>query len=855
VNGQDGGNQPASRRARSAWIAALGAWVLYSVIYALTNWPARAFPAGTSDVRIFGDSVNIPGLFHALAAYGLAALEVAAILAIFLGAGIPAKLFRPKGVDRGDGFALRIASGMGVLALISQGMGLCGLYSGWLLAAVHIALLAGGAWWLWREGKVNWRGLTSSGGLFPAAMTLGLLLVVFFVTRTPIVLEDAMTVHWAAPEQYLHLHKIHAEPQQTWWHTALGGELLYPGFLWMGGIAMAKQVNFAALVVLLLVMFRMGRACNGDRDSPWWPAFWTVSCGMLVSACVMFKYNNILAAYLAAALWCAARGFVSGRAWWYPALWFLGLAYGAKISAAFGLVGVFVPLLAYGLWRLAPADLAKCALLGLVPSAPWLAQSFLFMGNPTYPFFSSIFPSLMWEPGYEAAIPPRSTGFHISPRFMLDFTVALKGTFACQLVGTIGLMALLPAVFLARRGPAARFVRAAALVSLVAWLASQRVFGYIAPVIYWTAVLATPAALEALAGRRFRWAYAALAVFTFASAAYVMVGKLVCRDELRCLLGQATAAQVERDSYTSWFDMRGWVRANVPPRPRLLFTGEVRRVGFANRIFSNGIVGQPQCWQMVNESFNTAELRKKYRQYGIGYNVHNFMMEEYRRTHWFQGPEWDLRMLVLYRDFIARYFRILYLPQRVDKDNGGFYIFEVMDRPHPPGQVFVMPQSESYFLDVWDRYVLGDFRVASATLARAEKYIGDVFQVQLIRGTILFGKRDWEGVYNTLRKGIRSGFISIWAGSNVGYYGSAAVNTGRFDEGIRYMEKAYEIHGEIEGLESIGLAYLARGQARAGKGDASGAAADVTKALEYLKDGPMRADASRLLTRIEMMRK
>ena len=850
--------EPIRRNMAPAWIWLLGVWIIYAAAYTANNLPFMLFPGNTNDAALFGDSPDIKGLFRALGNHGLSAGAVAALLAVYYGAGYAILLFRPKQASRWADCTLRMVTGMGTLSLLTQGLGMCGLYFGRLLAIVQGIFMVFAVVRIFR-GRL-WRELEIPAGKdrLPAFLSAGLFLVLFLLARTPIVDQDTLSVHVAVPEQYLRLHRIHAEPQHAWWQRAMGAQMLYSGAMAVGGIDAAKQVDVAALIVLLLLIYRLGRTCNGMNDSPWWPLFWVLSCRMLARASIFLEYYTISSVYLTAALWCVARGSGSGKAWWYAAFGFMGMGYGVNITAAFGILGICAVLALQGLFRLRPADYGWCLLLGMAPAFPWIVQSTIFTGNPVYPLFSSIFPSLQWGPEYERALHQRSSqntakSMHELRWYMQDIATAIRRLFGSELIGSPGLLALAPAAFLAKRDSAAKCVRDAALISCGIWLLTERVPQYIAPVCYWASVLVSPSSFGAMSSRRlFGWAYALLAVATFCFMQYADCCRLMSREEWKYVIGQASRQDIERDYYSTWYEMRKWTNENTLKGGNILLTGDARRVGFSGRIYSAGLIGEPQCWRITRESRDPGDMRKKFRQYGIKYHIHNYVMETYRRYCWFRGPNWDLRQLKLYKDFIGSYCLMAYSSERVDNDNGGFYVYRILDRTGPGSRIFFMPQTEGYYMGAWESMAAGDYPGALAKLAPVENILGDVLQVQLIKGTILSGKGDYEKAYAILKPGVEAGFVSIWGGGNVGLLGASAINTGRFDEGIKLLERAYAIYGAKETLDSIGLGYLARGRSRAGRGDISGAVGDVSRAIGCLREGVMKANARVLLSRLEM---
>ena len=100
----------------------------------------------------------------------------------------------------------------------------------------------------------SWRWSSLSGERVPCTLILLLLLVLVLLTRLPDVHEDARALHFAAPEHYVLLHKINAEPQHIGFHIARGTEMMFLIPWALGGITLAKLVNVGLVLTTMLLL-------------------------------------------------------------------------------------------------------------------------------------------------------------------------------------------------------------------------------------------------------------------------------------------------------------------------------------------------------------------------------------------------------------------------------------------------------------------------------------------------------------------------------------------------------------------------------------------------------------------------
>ncbi len=695
---------------------------------------------------------------------------------------------------RGGGAAVRLALGLGVLAVLLHGLGLAGLWTPGVLRAVTlIAAVIGGLRLITRPPRLD-RALI-------AAVAVPLLLG-FVVSRLPDTDDDPRTYHFAAPESYLREHRIHAEPLNVNWHMPLGASMLFgAGWAW-GDAEGAKLVNLAALLALMLGTARLAEVLAPGAGAA--AALLAGSTGLGVGQVWQGKDDLVLAVPCALAAWAG----VTGR--WSVALLLLGQAVAVKFTAGF--FGAGLLLLAVLPFR---RNRLRVLPLGVLPVAGWLAASWLFVGNPVHPFLSSVFPDLGWGPEYQQAL--HRVMAILTGAGDLGLLEAARDAWRAwgdPALGHPALPVLAAAGLVLIRHPARWRLLAVVVAGFALWLATERNPRYLFP---FAAILAACGGV-AMAWLRPRLGLAA--ILLSCAVLLLPVGtalRLVSRDGLPLLTGR-----LDRDAYlarrfTTWDAMRRWANAELPRRSTLIFAGEERRLWFTARVRSGFTVHEPLLWRWSRDAATPGRMRVKARQANASAVVHNYMSAEFRSLTRYPGPDWTDRQLGVYREFAARWLRPVRLPDRMDRDGGGFIVSRLQSAP--PGErwpVFHLPQAEGLGARPWELASRGDRAGAAAERRRIAARLEGVMVARLHLGFAAELEHDDAGVVRALAPAIAAGFIGVNA---LERYGSAALATGRIREGLAAISRAWRMSREDSLLVpyAYGLYQRALGHLKAGR--------------------------------------
>jgi tetratricopeptide (TPR) repeat protein len=802
------------------------AWTLLAFILAVRIWPGWV-DCWQNMLRgvALAEPFYLAGFVSAIAGHLAGLGQLAVMLVGAYGAGGPLARVLSPSRDPADQLPLRLAAGWSVVSLVQQGLGFSGLLFPAALKTEAAAWVLAGALAAVREKP--WRAVSrlAPGSLLPTALTVGMLGVYYLLTRLPDTHEDPMAYHFAAPEQYLALHRIVSAPWHLNWHFPLGAEMVFMLNWHLGGIALTKLTNIGFLLTTLFLTRRLAALIlpAASVAGPAWAAFWVTSAGFISDMCWQGKNDLGTLTFVTAGALYAALGMAGNRRGWGAAAWFLGAATGAKLTAGFFVGGIVAAALVVRPALLDFRLLALCAVSAALPLLSWLAESWLFLGNPFYPFLSGLFPSLGWGPFY-------STSLHkylltVSPletRMGLDLVLGVWRVFGDTVSGSPGLFAILPFAFLAARGRPAVLLKLASVAVYLLWLTTERGARFLLPLVPWTAALAG-GLLEAetwsiVPGRpmnalssaarwfpRFRIALALAVTFL----ALIRIPLFVPAPDWIYLAGQMDRDSLLTERFSTWNRVRLWVNGRMTPRDRVLFTCEARRIWFVPQVLSTHPVTEPIMWKIAGESLTASEFRKKIRQRGITHLLHNFISAEYRGIFWFEGPAWTDRMLYLYKDFMKQYARPVYIPDRVDHFNGGYYVFSMEPTPsRKPYPLYYLPYIEGRFRNAYHTRSYPGYDAGLLEARRVAQPIGDVYYVQHNLASFLWDTGKIEAVAALLKPGVEAGYIGD---SSITKYGFALLSSGKSREAIKALKQAWNVYRNSDAYRGAALALDVRG--------------------------------------------
>ncbi|MCL6519317.1 MAG: glycosyltransferase family 39 protein [Armatimonadetes bacterium] len=324
--------------------------------------------------------------------------------------------------------------GLGVLAYLVLAVGLANILYAWVLVTLLLILAVASIKEMGAFIRIIYNQLRMSGKKISALYVLILIAVVLmggFVLISALAPPafsdwDGLAYHLAVPKMYLKAHKIYYIPFISHSNFPFLIEMLYTIGLALGDIGVAKLFHFAMYITTAVGIFSLGRKYINSVAG-----FVGVLVFMSVPLCIWeagIAYSDLSTAlYVLLATYCVVNWEAKfERGWLILGGIMGGFALGTKVLAV-------VPVLALCLWVFVSAcrmkgiseGIKSASILGavlLLIAAPWYIKTFIYTGNPVYPFLYNIFGGKYWSA--EAAQSYRQAQLEFGMgRGLLDFVL------------------------------------------------------------------------------------------------------------------------------------------------------------------------------------------------------------------------------------------------------------------------------------------------------------------------------------------------------------------------------------------------------------------------------------------------
>jgi len=303
-----------------------------------------------------------------------------------------------------------VALGMGILSYLILALGLLGQIKVWVFV-VAVLILASLGWrqivrlarelagCLARPKRLDW---------FVLPLAVFLIIMWAFTLIGALVPSadidyDGLVYHLTLPKIFIHDGRIHAIPWLSHSNFPFMLEMLYMLGLLFQGQSLAKLFHFGCGWLAVLAVFGFSRRAWGKRAG--WLAAAVFAAIPLVAWEMISAYNELafaLYAFLAIfafSRWSEGRSEGKGSSWLWVAAIMCGFAMGSKMLA--GVVLAFGALAILARMRTQRKGSLLAPLIGFVAIAaavasPWYIKSYLWTGNPVYPFAYGIFDGKYW---------------------------------------------------------------------------------------------------------------------------------------------------------------------------------------------------------------------------------------------------------------------------------------------------------------------------------------------------------------------------------------------------------------------------------------------------------------------------
>ncbi|MHB0912975.1 MAG: hypothetical protein ACYC2Y_05975 [Armatimonadota bacterium] len=339
---------------------------------------------------------------------------------------------------------------------------------------------------------------------------------------------DGLAYHLAVPKIYLQHHRILFVPFTSHSNFPFLTEMLYTLGLSISGPALAKLFHFGMYALTAAALYSLG-ARHMSRSVGKIAALLFMSMPVVFYEAGIAYADLTTAFYVLLGVYAVLNWEESGRGLALCGV-LLGFALGTKVLAV-------IPLAAVCVWVLISSRSLKAAalpmLLALLVGAPWYVKSYVYTGNPVYPFMYEIFGGRVWSDAAAEAYRAEQAGFGMGKGlmqlFMLPWNLLVNGEkFANgplfgRLIGP-AVIGLAPVALLAGVNRKVWKVAAVAAVYVVAWFFLMQHSRYLAAVL---PLLALVCAAGVDAAKRWRMGRYLVAGFVGACVLFTLIPALV----------------------------------------------------------------------------------------------------------------------------------------------------------------------------------------------------------------------------------------------------------------------------------------------------------------------------------------
>ena len=526
---------------------------------------------------------------------------VVGLLVILVAAGFGRRIGSLLHIKYGGALEKNVFSagmGLGLLSYLVLGIGLLHVLYAWVLACVLLLMAAVSI------GEI--RSLLAEAGhaiklRFKSRLGMGDAAIAFSIVSLgvlgllgalapPAGLDwDGLAYHLAVPKIYLRQHSITYIPFVSHSNFPFLTEMLYTLGLAFGSAAAAKIFHFAMFALTGAAIYSFGRRYIGSLAGK-------IGSLIYLSVPVVFWESQIAYADLSSALYIALAVYAvvnweeTGLGRW---LWVAGAAGGFALGTKV-LCGIPVAVLCAWVllaslkrsgWKSGLLGALTLGALSLIVGSPWYIKSFIYTGNPVYPFLFNIFGGRNWTQANADAYRQSQLVFGMGRGcanfLMLPWNLTMNG---CKFFDTKSLFGILgpaylglaPLVFFVqkKRGLILRLALLS-FIFIAAWFVLMQQSRYMIGILPILSVICAAGAAEALQG----WRPLRTAVILFLAVC------VICTGLMGIFLAQGNGTKVvlgieSKDDYASWtldtYDAQIYINKNAPANAGVAMFGEVR---------------------------------------------------------------------------------------------------------------------------------------------------------------------------------------------------------------------------------------------------------------------------------------
>lgn len=452
---------------------------------------------------------------------------------------------------------------------------------------------------------------------------------------------DGLAYHLAIPKLYLAKHSIHYVPFISHSNFPFLTEMLYTIGLSLGSTGIAKLFHYAMYLGTAATIYSMcARHINVITGR--------IGALLFMSVPVIMWEAGVAYADLATAFYITLAVYAvlnweqtKAHPWIIICGVMCGFAMGTKVLAA-------VPIILLCVWILLASGRSKewgsgfklalaVGIISLLIGSPWYIKSYIYTGNPFYPFLYNIFGGKYWSQGaadaYRGSQLAFGMGRSVDKLFMAPWNLMANGTYFFDLPdpknpkiwGLIGpaFIGLIPVYFAsAGRNKTVLKIGVLSLMFGISWFILMQYSRYMITII---PLLCIPAAAAVdLANKEFKYAKHIVNGFT----ALCVILSITMGFIFSIGASEAAFGSISSEEYLSKtldvYSMESYINKTLPEDARIVIFDEVRGF-YLNREY---IWGNPGHHEMIPwSSFRSGKdmvdffIRNNYTYAMINWNV------------------------------------------------------------------------------------------------------------------------------------------------------------------------------------------------------------------------------------------
>ena len=497
--------------------------------------------------------------------------------------------------------------GLGATSYLVLAVGLAGALYPWVIIALLVALaavswrdlgnlLAGVA----RGVRSFFAGPASVGAAAATGFLLIMLLLAILGALAPSSANDwdGLSYHLAVAKLYTQAHRIYYIGWLSHSNFPFTLEMLYAAGLALDGQAAAKLFHTLSAILLALAMVAFGGAHWERRHGALAAVIflaapvvaWEATAGLNDLATGLFTLLSLYAFIN----WWSERG----AGWLTLSAVLCGLAIGVKMTAlvllAFLVVAAFYHRAATQRQGIGTAIRTAAIFLAIAAAvgSPWYVRSYLWTGNPVYPFFYNLFDGKYWTAEAARFYRQEQLGFGMGHGPLALLLLPWNLTMYAHMFSNFPqrpllytsisplLLALLPGLlFLGKLDRRVKFLLIYSLVALLAWFELSQQLRYAIPTLPALSLCAGFAGSELL--RRAQKELRAIVVIALALVGVVSLSiqGLLVADGIPVILGRESQAAYLTRTLDGLYSMAAVIN-ELPPGSKVIMYGETRGLYF-----------------------------------------------------------------------------------------------------------------------------------------------------------------------------------------------------------------------------------------------------------------------------------